>query len=112
MRSPEVPISRYSAIPSSAARNVFSPVMKFRFKSISGTTSMPITMTIDHERREVDAVATGLIRYADVEKHILAERNFGGMAYKEFFDVRDAKLLFALSSAEIRQIVALVRDLS
>ena len=73
---------------------------------------MPITIsTIDHDRHELDVVAFGPIHYIDVERHLVEERNVGGLAYKEFFDARDASLLFALSPAEIRQIVSLVRSL-
>jgi hypothetical protein len=73
---------------------------------------MPITIsTINHDRHELDVVAFGPIHYIDVERHLVEERNVGGLAYKEFFDARDASLLFALSPAEIRQIVSLVRSL-
>ena len=73
---------------------------------------MPITISsIDHERHEIDAVAFEAIHYRDVEHHLVEERNIGGIAYKEFIDARDANLLFALSPAEIRQIVSLVRGL-
>lgn len=74
---------------------------------------MPITISnIDHDRRRIDAVAFGPIHYVDVERHLVEERNIGGIAYKEFIDGRDANLLFALSPAEIRQIVGLVRRLA
>jgi hypothetical protein len=73
---------------------------------------MPITIsTINHDRHELDVVAFGPIHYIDVERHLVEERNVGGLTYKEFFDARDASLLFALSPAEIRQIVSLVRSL-
>lgn len=73
---------------------------------------MPITISsIDHERHVMEAVAFGAIHYRDVERHLVEERNIGGIAYKEFIDARDASLLFALSPAEIRQIVGLVRGL-
>src|SRR5580704_854698 len=73
---------------------------------------MPITIsTIDHDRQQLDVVAFGPIHYIDVERHLVEERNVGGLAYKEFVDARDASLLFALSPAEIRQIVSLVRSL-
>ena len=55
--------------------------------------------------------ATGPIRYAEVEKHLLEERNFRALAYKEFVDARDAALVFALSPEELRQIVGLIRAL-
>ncbi len=74
---------------------------------------MPIIIQdVDHERNELDVVAFGPINYAEVEKHLLEERNIRGLAYKEFIDARDAGLLFAISPTEIRQIVALVRSLS
>lgn len=73
---------------------------------------MPIVIqNIDHERNEIDAVAFGPIHYAEVEKHLLEERTIRGLSYKEFVDARDAGLVFAGSPAEIRQIVALVRNL-
>jgi len=68
--------------------------------------------TIDHDRHQIDAVAFGPIHYIDVEQHLVEERNIGGITYKEFVDARDASLLFALSPAEIRQIVSLVRSLA
>ena len=74
---------------------------------------MPITISkIDHDHREIDAVAFGPIHYLDVERHLVEERNIGGIAYKEFIDAQDASLVFALSPAEIRQIVSLVRSLA
>ncbi len=73
---------------------------------------MPITIQkIDHQHHEIDAVAFGPIHYAEVERHLVEERNLGGLPYKEFIDARDAGLVFALSPSEIRQIVALVRNL-
>ena len=72
---------------------------------------MPITLKVDHERRERESVATGRITYAEIEQHLLHERNFGGLAYKEFIDARDANLVFAGYPAQIRQTVALIRNL-
>ena len=73
---------------------------------------MPIIIQdVDHERNEIEAVAFGPIHYAEIEAHLIEERNIGGLAYKEFIDARDAGLAFALSPAEIRQILALVRTL-
>lgn len=74
---------------------------------------MPITIsTIDHHRHEIEVVAFGPIHYVDVEQHLVEERNVGGVVYKEFADARDANLVFAMSPAEIRQIVTLVRNLA
>jgi hypothetical protein len=73
---------------------------------------MPIIIRdIDHEKKRIDAIAFGPIHYAEVEKHLIEERNIGGVPYKEFMDACDASFEFALSPAEIRQIVGLVRSL-
>jgi hypothetical protein len=73
---------------------------------------MPIIIQdIDRERNELEAVAFGPIDYAEIEKHLVEERNIRGLAYTEFIDARDASLVFAVSPAEIRQIVSLVRSL-
>ena len=71
---------------------------------------MPIFLKVDHQRKQVDAVTMGPISYADVENHLLMERHFEGLAYKEFVDARSGKLL--ITPADIRKIVALIRSLS
>ena len=74
---------------------------------------MPITiLKIDREKKELEAVASGRIHFVEVEKHLREERNADGLTYKEFVDARDAKLSFAMSPFEIREILALVRRLS
>jgi F420-0:gamma-glutamyl ligase len=74
---------------------------------------MPIILRrIDHERRQIEVVASGAIYYVDVEKHLLEERNVGGLAYKEFIDASTAKPSFALTPAEIRKVISLVRNLA
>jgi hypothetical protein len=70
---------------------------------------MPIILGVNHESREVDAVAIGQVSCADVENHLLAERHFGGLAYKEFIDARAAAINW--TSAEVQQIVDLVNSL-
>jgi hypothetical protein len=70
---------------------------------------MPIILNVDHERKEIDAVAVGPISYADVENHLSMEQHFGGLAYRELIDARGAGIL--LIPAEIRQIGALLRSL-
>lgn len=72
---------------------------------------MPITMHVDHERQQVYTVAVGPIRYAEIEKHLIEERCFNGLAYKEFIDACNATLSFVLYPSEIRQIMALIRGL-
>jgi hypothetical protein len=70
---------------------------------------MPIIMNVGDERSEVDAIAIGPINYADIENHLLTERYFNGLAYKEFLDARGAGI--SLTPDEVRRIVALVREL-
>jgi hypothetical protein len=71
---------------------------------------MPIIMNIDHGRREINGIALGPLTYTDIENHLLMERHFGGLAYKELIDARGAGI--ALTSAEIQRIVALVRSMA
>ena len=68
-----------------------------------------IMLSVDHERKEVDAVAIGPVTYADVENHLLTERYFGGLPYKEFIDARCVGILFTLSRRPTnRRVVAKV----
>lgn len=71
---------------------------------------MPIISKIDHERREVQAIAVGPVTYADVEDHIVQQRRLGSVSYREFLDARGAGPI--LSPAEARRIVQLLRDMS
>lgn len=66
---------------------------------------MPIVLSVNHERKEVEAVATGPIHYPEVE-HLCTERYVGGLAYREFIDARGAGVLF--TPAEVRQFVELL----
>ena len=70
---------------------------------------MPIIMSVDHERKLVNAIAIGPVSFSDVENHLLMERQFGGLTYKELVDARGAGIAF--TPTEIRQIVALIRTL-
>lgn len=70
---------------------------------------MPIIVDVDHEHKEVRAVALGPVSYADVKNHLLTERNFGGLSYRELIDARGAGLVF--TSSETRQIVELLRNM-
>lgn len=70
---------------------------------------MPIILDVDHNRREVHSVALGPVSYADVENHLLTERHFGGLAYKELIDARGAGIVF--TPAQARKIVELLRSL-
>jgi hypothetical protein len=71
---------------------------------------MPFILSVDHERKEVDTVAIGPITYADTVDHLLAERHFEELTYKEFVDARGAGFLWTRD--EIREIVAMVRSMS
>jgi hypothetical protein len=70
---------------------------------------VPIIVSVDHDRREVRAVAVGPISYEDVKNHVMQERYFGGLAYPELFDARGAGISW--TPREIREIVALLRRL-
>ena len=71
---------------------------------------MPIVFTVDHSRSEVHGVAVGSVSYADIERHLMQERHFGGLHYREFVDARGVGL--TLTPDEIRRIVDLVRSAS
>jgi hypothetical protein len=71
---------------------------------------MPIISNIDHERREIHAIAVGPVSYADVKDHIAQERRGHGLPYREFIDARGSGP--NISPAEVRRIVELLRDLS
>lgn len=70
---------------------------------------MPIVVNVDHKRQQVDSLAIGPVSYADVENHLLMERHFGGLPYKELVDARGAG--FSFTPAEARRIADLLRSL-
>ena len=70
---------------------------------------MPIVLNVDHERNLVFSIAIGPVTFDDVRNHLLLERHFNGLAYKELIDARAGWVSF--SSAEARQIVELIRSL-
>lgn len=70
---------------------------------------MPFTLNVNHEHTEVDAVAIGPITYSDTVNHLLNERHFSGLAYKEFIDARNAGFMW--TPEEIRAIAATIRNL-
>src|SRR5689334_9430288 len=70
---------------------------------------MPITFTVDHERREVQSVASGRVSFADIEGHILKQRDAGVVTYRELFDGRAGEVEFA--AADTPRIVELMRNL-
>ena len=70
---------------------------------------MPITYSIDREKRRLTAVATGAVKYPEVLRHLELERLDGGLPLLELIDGTNATA--ALSSAEVRAIVERLRAL-
>jgi hypothetical protein len=71
---------------------------------------MPITSTIDHERREVETVASGHVSFAEMEEHLSKLRDAGALSYRELFDGRAGQVEFA--AADTPRIVELMRKLA
>ena len=71
---------------------------------------MPIILGVDHECKQVDAIAVGPVTYADVENRLLTERHFGGISYKEFMDARAAEVHW--TAGEAQKIAQLIRRLA
>jgi len=71
---------------------------------------MPIIATVDHARREVHAIAVGPVSYDDIERHLLQERRWESLPYREFIDARGAGPTF--TPADVRRIVGVLRSLS
>jgi hypothetical protein len=69
---------------------------------------MPI-INGDHEYSQVRSVAIRPVTFDDVRNHLLPERHFDGLAYREFVDARVAWVAF--TSAEVHQIVELIQNL-
>jgi hypothetical protein len=70
---------------------------------------MPITSTIDHARREIQAVASGRVDFAEIQKHLFEQRDSKSLAYPEYVDGRTAEAAF--SPADVYRIVDLLRKL-
>jgi len=70
---------------------------------------MPITLAIDHTRREIQAVASGHVDFAEIEAHLFEQRDSESLAYPEFVDGRTAEAAF--SPADVYRIVELLRKL-
>jgi hypothetical protein len=70
---------------------------------------MAITFSVDHDRRYIEATATGQIDLEEVRTHLMDERRKYGLSYIEFIDARSATPTW--SSAQIREIVELLRTL-
>jgi hypothetical protein len=70
---------------------------------------MPITYHIDREQAHIHTVAEGRVTLRDVRAHLEEERGDRGLGFGEIVDARGATL--ALTPGEVRQIVALLREL-
>jgi hypothetical protein len=68
---------------------------------------MPIIVNVDHEHAEVRAIAVGAVTFDDVRSHLLLERHFRGLAYKELIDARGAWISF--DEGETRKIAELIQ---
>jgi|RhiMethySRZTD1v2_1073278.scaffolds.fasta_scaffold00281_62 hypothetical protein len=62
---------------------------------------MPITFRVDHEGREIYAVAEGPITPADIRQHLEEERHAGALAYRELID--GSKAIVAFSTQDGRR---------
>jgi hypothetical protein len=70
---------------------------------------MTITSTIDHDRRYMEATASGQVAWEEVRTHLLDERREHGLTYAELIDARSATPTW--SPAQARDIVELLRTL-
>lgn len=70
---------------------------------------MPITHAIDHAHRRMYTRATGAVTYPEVVAHLAAERDGGGLPYRELIDLTEGEL--ALDAAEVRRLVEDLRRL-
>jgi ABC-type transporter Mla MlaB component len=69
-----------------------------------------IGYSVDAEQRLVTTVAEGTISAADVREHLSSEQRDSALPFRELIDARHAWI--DLSSAEVREIVNLLRSLS
>jgi len=70
---------------------------------------MAITSSIDHDRRYMEATASGTVTWEEVRAHLLEERCQRGLSYAELIDGRSATP--AWSSAQAREVVVLLTTL-
>ncbi len=71
---------------------------------------MPVIVGVDHEHRQVNAVATGSVTFADAQAHMKLEVRENARGYRKFVDFRGAGI--QISPSEIRQIVDGLRELA
>ena len=65
---------------------------------------------VDHEHREVNAVAMGSVTYAHAHAHMKRELREHARGYRKYVDFRGAGIQISL--AEIRQIVEQLREVA
>ncbi len=70
---------------------------------------MPITYSVDRERRRLSTEATGSVTYSEVVAHLDKERFDNGLPLTELIEATQATVAF--SPDEVRQIVKRLRDL-
>ena len=70
---------------------------------------MTITCSVDHDRRYMEATATGQVACEEVRTHLLEELCERGLGYAELIDARSATPNW--SSTQAREIVELLRSL-
>ena len=70
---------------------------------------MPIITNVDHEHRQVRAIAVGRITYEDFQDHLSLERHFRGLPYPEIIDARSSAIL--LTTDEARKLGELLREM-
>jgi hypothetical protein len=70
---------------------------------------MSITFRVDHERREIYAVAEGRITLTDIRHHLEEERHAGALGYRELID--GSKAVVAFSAQDVRATMELLREL-
>ncbi|HXA76262.1 MAG TPA: STAS/SEC14 domain-containing protein [Candidatus Acidoferrales bacterium] len=71
---------------------------------------MPVMLGVDHEHRQVNAVAMGSVTYADAQAHMKLELRQNARGYRKYVDFRGAGI--QISPAEIRQIVEQLREVA
>src|SRR5208283_3671390 len=69
-----------------------------------------IGYSVDVKQRLVTTVAEGMVSVADVREHLSSEQRDSALPFRELIDARHAWI--DLSSAEVREIVNLLRSLS
>jgi hypothetical protein len=70
---------------------------------------MSMTFEVDHERKQLKVTASGPVSLDDITTHLREEEDAHALGYRELIDAGAATA--TLSSAEVRSVVATLRDL-